>query len=1127
MTAQVDKGAMIELRIDAGRITQLAPLHLVTPLDDAAIVAPADGELAQIAEELQRAIAERMGLCPPLLEAAGFAGTQELPRHLIALGNAANNLLLRRMHDLQQIGDRDYPAEGLRVISIHSPFGDGRNVIAVLGAEAEVVRAGVERMLALVEERDGGWLLPGRVFEVRPAPDTPDPEELLSRARKARNDLSHGRPGGMIAALGHLNASGEERWARAFIELVRPCATGEIPLSFALMSAVDFWTHQLVVGWDRAEEFPFFSNEERLMVANFIASCTEYCHDSITSQKWRITPEEHQIFNHHTFPARSLFFGTMYLRRHGYEIGDLDHWLDQSLQVFARAALAGRSFDEGGGGYSWLVGNHLLEVMFALGDREYARSEKLLHYADLATVVLNSEMCFVPYGDSSSYYARMGSGGAGILLRAAEWHGNGGCRWLAERAAPEAAAGDLLSRHVAAEEPSRHLGLFVLPLDPVIHRWCCRPRFPGYPQPQCLPNVTAEEGFDKLTFRGGWEEDADYLLLQGFGDGSHGHPDANSISQFQVRGRILLADGDYIRRSPRHHNTIMVIRDGEHAPVPVAARLDEAGEFPGGAFSRTSLLDYNGCDWQRTLLWLNGDCVLCIDSLEAAVAGDYELRCYWRTLGDATLTESGLHADHAGEHFHLLELDGSERRLDVEGIPLNGTDYPEYRFGDPAPKVMAQTRRAYLKAGERVCFVNLLLPNGEEVAPRRVLARDGDAIVVGGEGPAIRVAARGFEIDGQPTVSFSSDSPPCTLADTATRGPAQEVALPAMDGAISSRSELPAPATCLCDDGADGLLVGCEDGSVMHLGPDGVSRLLTQADGRIGAILAGPIFGEAEPTWMVTSWDASLRLLYPDGGLRARVELPRNGHMPAWGRALALADLDGDGRLWPIVGTASWRVHAISPDWSFRWTFPTTAHSVTRLAVADINGDGRDEIAVGTVYFCVPAITADGERLWADEDYNDFWSAGPNFTELAAADVDGDGRIETLAAASDALVHCISHEGEKRWTRSIGDEPGGMVVTSRGIAAASRTGDLHMIDGAGDLLWRTSLGSPCTCLALADEQLIVGLEDGRVVRLDLDGSAIGGHALPGTIAHLLATGDGRIAAAGGDATLHILELPTG
>lgn len=141
--------------------------------------------------------------------------------------------------------------------------------------------------------------------------------------------------------------------------------------------------------------------------------------------------------------------------------------------------------------------------------------------------------------------------------------------------------------------------------------------------------------------------------------------------------------------------------------------------------------------------------------------------------------------------------------------------------------------------------------------------------------------------------------------------------------------------------------------------------------------------------------------------------------MPAWGTALCLADLDGDGKQWPVVGSAAWLVHTVTPDWDFRWTFETTVHSVTGLAAGDLNCDGWEEIAASTVYFCVPAITTDGKRLWQDEDYNDYWFAGPNFTQLAVGDVDGDGLIEVIVAASDTLVHCISNTGEKKWTRRL------------------------------------------------------------------------------------------------------------
>ena len=292
----------------------------------AALVAPAQEGDREVAERLRSDLARLTGIeWPPAVDGDEWQDSRGAS-DLIALGHAGNNRILRRLHHLRYLANSDYPSEGARVLSIHNPFGDGRNVLAVLGRTPEVCARGANRLREAVTERDGRWLVEGRLLIQEPTPKTPDLDEMLRAGRAARRARS-GRPGAFLQALNCLNATGDERWARAFIELVTPYATGEIPLSFWLMSAVDFWTHPLVTAWDCAEEFPFFSDEERLLVANFLASCTEYCHDSLTYQKWRLAQTEHQVFNHHTFPATGLYFGTRYLRLHGYLLDTLDAWM--------------------------------------------------------------------------------------------------------------------------------------------------------------------------------------------------------------------------------------------------------------------------------------------------------------------------------------------------------------------------------------------------------------------------------------------------------------------------------------------------------------------------------------------------------------------------------------------------------------------------------------------------------------------------------------------------------------------------------------------------------------------------------------------------------------------------------
>jgi hypothetical protein len=1118
---------MIELQINPHRIATLAPLHQQTPLvqpdREAFLVAPTGGAFADLAGDLQRRLAELTGRDLCLVDEQDSWNPEGLDAPVIALGHAANNRLLRSLHYLGFLDHADYPTEGMRVRSVHNPYGDGNNVLCALGYTPEACRASADRLLQAVEQADGAWLVPGPLHLREPAMETADPAEWLP-CLEALDESCTGGPL-LLHPLGLAAKSGEERWARAFIEALIPYATGVVPLTFVKMCHVDFWTDRLVMDWDAIEELPFFTDEERLMATNFLAACAQYCHDSITYQKWRILQQDHQIFNHHTFPATGLFFSCLYLRRHGYALPETDDWLLKSMKVFARAATAGRSYDEGGAGYSWLVGNHLLRVSLALGDTSYAASDKMTRYADLAAVIQNNVFELVPFGDCGGYHATR-TGAGSILLRAAEWHCDPGYKWLAERHDPQAAAEDVFTRELPSAPPDKHLGLFILPMDPIIHRWAGLPHFPGYPPPHAIPNVPPEQGFDKLSLRGGWEPTDDYLLVQGFGAGQHGHPDANSLSQYQAQGRLFLVDSDYIERMPNEHNTVMIIRDGQHATIPVTARLENAFEFTGGAFTQTTLPAYNGCDWQRVILWLRNDCALVVDTLTAHEAGDYELRCYWRTLADTQATERGFHTVHEGEHFHVIEATDSERRLDAEPPSVNDLAYPEYHFGAAIPQRLTETQRVRLEAGEQACFVNLLLPNRQTEAPRRNVQLKEGRVVLTGDGRSVVISTDGFEVEHAGSHVFAEKQ---RLTGLMSRGAAcpHAAGCGREDTPAHAKTAwevaLPSPTTCLASAEADTLLVGCQDGLIARVSAEGELTELARAEGKIGAIMSAPLWGEAEPTIMAAAHDCTLRLLRPDGTERMSIPLPRGSHLPAQGRALTVANLDGDGQLWPIVGTDAWRVHTITPAGALRWTFDTAAHSVTAVAAGDLNRDGRDEIAVGTVYYCVPAIAPDGARLWEDEDYNDFWTAGPVFPFVHVADVDGDGELEVITAGSDTLIHCLDHLGVKKWTRSIGDEPRGLLVTSAGIAAASGTGDVHLVDGQGQLIWRHVDAVPCTALASSGDGLCVAREDGRVEWLSLQGELTARHELPAA-AQLLQDIGGALVAATGDGRLTALTI---
>ena len=185
-----DKGIMIELHVDPSRLTTLAPLRRETaivspeqqadPFRRAVIVAPAEGEFHETAVFAQQELARLTGVVLPLVDEATLRLTEQLPANALALGHAANNELLRLMHYQGYLEDSYYRPEGVHVLSMHNPLGDGHNVLGVLALTPSSAREGVQALIGQLRERDGQWLLPGAVHLVDPPFETPDPAPLLA-----------------------------------------------------------------------------------------------------------------------------------------------------------------------------------------------------------------------------------------------------------------------------------------------------------------------------------------------------------------------------------------------------------------------------------------------------------------------------------------------------------------------------------------------------------------------------------------------------------------------------------------------------------------------------------------------------------------------------------------------------------------------------------------------------------------------------------------------------------------------------------------------------------------------------------------------------------------------------------
>jgi hypothetical protein len=161
----------------------------------------------------------------------------------------------------------------------------------------------------------------------------------------------------------------------------------------------------------------------------------------------------------------------------------------------------------------------------------------------------------------------------------------------------------------------------------------------------------------------------------------------------------------------------------------------------------------------------------------------------------------------------------------------------------------------------------------------------------------------------------------------------------------------------------------------------------------------------------------------PDQWARAEIRTPT-------GEGLALADMDGDGRLEAIIG-GRWYdsptdlLHQPWPEHVFCDWFPDAV-----VMAADINGDGRLDIVLSgsetthrLSWFEAPADPRRGP--WREHVID----PEVNFVHsLAVADMNGDGRLDVVAAemhqSATRRVMVYLNEGDGRWRREVVAETG-------------------------------------------------------------------------------------------------------
>jgi outer membrane protein assembly factor BamB len=170
----------------------------------------------------------------------------------------------------------------------------------------------------------------------------------------------------------------------------------------------------------------------------------------------------------------------------------------------------------------------------------------------------------------------------------------------------------------------------------------------------------------------------------------------------------------------------------------------------------------------------------------------------------------------------------------------------------------------------------------------------------------------------------------------------------------------------------------------------------------------------------------------------------------------SLADIDGDGKLEVLVGTANFAntggIYAIESDGTLKWKYNSGDYGTyASPAIEDIDSDGLKEIAFVSYAGKIIVLEHDGTLKW-------MLNKGSAGTKSAIADVDGDGDLEVIAGAA-SKIYLLNADNSEVWNKGfiIGTEPAVADVDGDGgleiVFAALGTNTIVALNADGNTQW--------------------------------------------------------------------------
>jgi hypothetical protein len=684
--------------------SKLKDMHLDTPLvwegrPRISIVIPASGLYRQPGEAIRAAIRRITGVRIPVIMDTDAEAAVPVLGNLILLGNRSTNRAVCSLYDrAYTFLDLRYPGPGgYEVRTLHSPFGDGRNVIFVGGSDAEGVQAAAQILVKRLDSAGGGCgrLVAGRIMDIGLGRGVSLPREAME-AEVWEASRMYGSSGyfgwNMLSKLMALYyMTGDKSWIREFIRLAFPDTRAIRELEdrdgeriedkrAPLSGPYHYSAHMMILLWDLIEESDLFTDEERLRITNAFSRQLE--HRSGEGVYGATVSPPYVGDRHGDWAAVSLYCLGRYFQK------------DYPAPVWRRCLTAAGQYFSALRPHCWFAGmnDHLfwyssfydpvLDYILLSGDRtvvENGNLGKVLTTQEIVSTGLNED-----WGVNASSLS--------FFNKAAYLTGDGRWLWYRERTRLKTDP----FRLGQSFWPGENLPPY--PPSDRVGRWTIQ----QMPEPMWQARnsgISLANSFLWGSYRSSIGGGGDYVLLKGFNGGGRLPYHNCAVTELRLRGTTLLKG---------YRNQVYSSFDGMVEPeVAMDGALlyhDVVGETAAAVMEIPKL---SFCDWRRTLAQCVGHYTLIVDDVAFRVGcANVQLVTRWETP-DTIQKEVG-----TGPFRGVVKLTARSGNVSDsdpgENFELRSSESAEVRGGD----AIDMQWRGGVQKGEHRFFFYLLAPNG-------------------------------------------------------------------------------------------------------------------------------------------------------------------------------------------------------------------------------------------------------------------------------------------------------------------------------------------------------------------------------------------------------------------------------